>query len=387
LLTGGIHALDELFPGFSSDYLAAGALPLTIGYDILVERPGTQLPKRDLGLSTLSSSRPLFELCLRRRVRAIRNVVLEQNVNVKQLVVDAKGAVVGVQFEGGGRRSSDLVVDASGSGSLTWAALKANGFAEPRVSTIGIDLRYSSTTYEVPPNAPAGWKHCATLPNPKEHSRVGILASIEGRRWMCCLGGRGDDYPGPEIADSLAFARRLRTSTIYNAIRHAKPVGKPVRYAFPDSYRRHFEELNSFPSGLLPVGDAICRFNPIYGQGMSVAVIEAKILHSLLAEGQPTTMVPLRFFREAADVVEAAWRMSTIPDFVYPNTRGERPADLQQRLEFSAALGELVVEDADLHRLVNAVVAFVEPVSALSAPELIARVRTQQEQMFGSGAA
>jgi hypothetical protein len=98
---------------------------------------------------------------------------------------------------------------------------------------------------------------------------------------MVTLGGRRGEKP-PGVPKSLTFAQQLRTPTLYNAIGHAKRLGDVVRFGFSASLWRHFERFETFPNGLLPFGDAICRFNPVYGQDMSVATQEAVLLRRLL---------------------------------------------------------------------------------------------------------
>ena len=104
----------------------------------------------------------------------------------------------------------------------------------------------------------------------------------EGGLWLLGLGGRGNDKPPGDEAGFLDFARHLRTSTIHEAIRGARRVGEIHRFVFPHSRWRHFDRVSGFPHGLLPIGDAVCTFNPIYGQGMSVAAQEALMLRRLL---------------------------------------------------------------------------------------------------------
>src|SRR5262249_32833750 len=146
-------------------------------------------------------------------------------------------------------------------------------------------------------------------------------------------------------AGFMEFTRLLRTRTIYNAIEHAKRLGEIVRFGFPASTYRHYEGLAAFPRGLLPVGDAMCRFNPIYGQGMSVAAIEARALDQILAgrthEPDPLAGLAPAFFARAAAIIETPWASAAIPDFAHPETRGQRPDNLEQTLRYGQAMAKL----------------------------------------------
>ena len=141
------------------------------------------------------------------------------------------------------------------------------------------------------------------------------------RRW-----GRHGEKPPGDSDGFLAYAQRLRTPTIYDAINKAEQLGEIVRFGFPASFRRHFDRLAEFPRGLLPFGDSICRFNPVYGQGMSVAAQEARLLHELLAshgaEPDPLAGLAPAFFAEPTSLIETPWAMAATPDFGAPQDGG-----------------------------------------------------------------
>ena len=146
--------------------------------------------------------------------------------------------------------------------------------------------------------------------------------------------------PPGDTEGFLSYAKALRTPTIYNAIKHAKCVDGVARYGFPESVRRHFERLDVFPRGLLPIGDAICRFNPVYGQGMSVAALEACLLQRLLErpgeDSDPIAGLAPTFFAELQTLIETPWSVAIL-DFVFPDTRGQRPTDFETTLKFGIA--------------------------------------------------
>jgi 2-polyprenyl-6-methoxyphenol hydroxylase-like FAD-dependent oxidoreductase len=377
LLGGGQRALAELFPGFENDLLRAGAVTYRPGLDTRIERPGFDpFPQRELGWVTFSMSRPLIELAIRRQVQAHPRIELRGQCRVHGLET-AGDAVTGVRCETDGgpveTLPADLVVDASGRGALTLAALAATGRPPPTETVIGVDFGYATGLFEIPAGAPGDWTCCLCFPEVPRSSRGALLFPIEGNRWILSLGGRHGDKPPGDWDGFLEFARGLRTPTIHRAIAGARRLGEIARFGFPASLWRSFE--GGLPRGLLPVGDALCRFNPIYGQGMTIVAQEACLLRQLLAgPGDPLASLASTFLEQVRPLLETPWAMAALPDLAYPETQGERPADLDDRLRFGAALMRLAAEDPEVHKLTLEVQHLMRPRTAYADPTLRQRV-------------
>jgi len=385
LLAGGQRALGDLFAGFESALVRAGAVPLRMGLDIRTERPGYDpFPQRDLGVGGFAMSRPLLERLVRERVSALAGVELRTRCPVAALVAGAgDAAVTGVRCGDGEMLDADLVVDASGRGTLTLDLLAATGRAAPETTTIGVDLRYASAVFEIPDGAPTDWKGVFHMPLMPRTSRGALLLPLEGGRWIVTLAGRHQEVPPGDGDGFMAFAAGLRVPTIHRAIEGAKRLGEIARFGFPESVWRHYERMDAFPRGLLAVGDALCRFNPVYGQGMSVAALEALALRDLLSAGagaaDPLADLSRPFFAAAAAAIETPWFGAAVPDFIHPLTRGERPADFEASLRFGMRLIRLAARDPDVHRLTAEVSNLLKPRSAYRDPALIERLVSQTE--------
>ena len=391
LLPGGERALTDLFPHFARDLVDAGSVPLRMLGDIRVEIPGIgPLPSRDFGWFFYGASRPLIELVTRRQAERLANLTVRSERRVLEITATPDGAMVtGVRCESADGRqeilAADLVVDASGRGAPTLALLRSSGQPAPDEIVIGVDLHYTTTTFVIPQDAPTDWRGIATHPHAPECSRGGYMLPIEGDRWVLTLTGRLDERPPAEPDGFMDYAQRLETRTIYNAVKHAERQGGFERYAYRASAWRRFDRLGSFPDGLVPIGDSICRFNPIYGQGMTVAAQEACLLKHLL-KGRMTKADPLAglaqaFFSESLPLVETPWTMSAVPDLVYPETRGERPADFESRLEYDGALMRAAIRDAAVHRLLTEVQQLIKPPSVLQDPAVERLVQRELVQM------
>ena len=343
LLGGGLNALAGLLPDFETELDDAGAVRARVGFEVRTELPGFDpFPRRDLGWDMLCMTRPLLEFVVRRGVARQGNIVLRSRCRVAQFLASPDlTAVTGVRFDGPNgdptTLAADLVIDASSRGALTLELLDSIGIPRPEETKVGVDIGYATATFEALDAAPRDWLALIHRPAAPESGRAAIILPIENGRWHVVLGSHHGDVPPDDFQGFVAFAKSLRTPTVYNAIKSTTPVGKIHRFAFPSSIRRHFERLQRFPGGLIPIGDAICRFNPAFGQGMSVAAQEAGALKQLL-DAQARSADPLdglarAFFAAIQDVLAAPWSVAEA-DFAYPETQGECPADFQQRLQY-----------------------------------------------------
>jgi 2-polyprenyl-6-methoxyphenol hydroxylase-like FAD-dependent oxidoreductase len=300
---------------------------------------------------------------------------------VTGLIASQDGSSIkGVRWESSGGQTqaldADIIVDASGRGTLTLELLDTLGFPRPEETEIGIDQAYSTLIFERPSTFPSTWKSMIVLPSAPTSSRGAFLFPIENNRWILSAGGNHGDAPPGDLVGLLEFLKTLRTQTIYDAVKDARPIGDIARFVLPSSVRRHFEKLQQFPKGLFVIGDGICRFNPVFGQGMSVAAQEAAIFDRLLAsraDGSDTDNAGIKYFAACQDVIEAPWAVA-MNDFIYPKTRGQRPDDFGQRMQYGIALTRLAAEDPEVHKLVTEVNHLLKPQSVLREPGLVKRV-------------
>jgi 2-polyprenyl-6-methoxyphenol hydroxylase-like FAD-dependent oxidoreductase len=391
LLPGGQRALSDLFPHFERDLKGAGAVLLRMASGVKMEIPDLgPLPSRDFGWFFYGASRPLIELTTRRQAERLANLTVRAGCRVLQITATPDGtAITGVRYEtADGKQetlAADLVIDASGRGAPTVALLRSSNQPVPDETIIGVDLHYTTATFLIPEGASTDWRGIATHPHAPERSRGGYMLPIEGNRWVLTLTGRLGERPPADPDGFMVYAQQLETKTIYNAIKNAERQGGFERFANPASVWRRFDRLDAFPRGLLPIGDAICRFNPVYGQGMSVAAQEACLLCQLLGrratDADPLAGLAQDFFAESLPMVEAPWNMSAVPDLVYPETTGARPADFEDQLKCSGALIGLAMRDPVVHRLLAEVQQLLKPPSALQDPAIDRLVQAELVQM------
>src|ERR1700758_1362076 len=384
LLVGGLKALEQLFPGFGDELRKAGAVPINRGFDFLYELPGQDhWPRIKLDHPTYSMTRPLLERTLRRQGERLENVKVRGGGRVLSIIGEAgAGAATDICYRTPEGKletlQSDLIVDASGNGSLTLEFLKASRRRSPVEESIGINTHYSSGLFDRV-DIRDNYKIAYTLPNAPEESRGGLIISAENDTFQVVLIGRGEEIPPIKETDYRSYARKLWTPTISNAIKNAKLLTEITPNSFHQSRWRHFAKVIDFPRGLLPIGDAICRFNPVHGQGMSVAARQASLLFDLLGKSNGDLLSTLAsdFLPKAEDLIADPWVMSAVPDFVYPETTGVRPKNLEESLNFQKGLGRLAALDADVFELLMDVRHLLKPLDALNDPLITSRVENE----------
>jgi 2-polyprenyl-6-methoxyphenol hydroxylase-like FAD-dependent oxidoreductase len=358
ILPGGLGIMNELFPGFEDDLESEGSLipePHQFyffsaegkSFNLRRHQPEPDVPPAGWP-RTHVQTRGLLEHCLRQRVEAVPNIEVRYETLVRKPLVDGT-RVTGVRIaETDEAIGADLVVDATGRVSRTLGWLDALGFARPDESEVRCDFAYSTTFFK--PNDPNAFTDVGffmgNVPEGDYPYRGGALIRMEDGTLLATVGGRLGDHPPKDIDGFMAYAQTLVEPWFYELISAAEPVTEPHHFKFPKSVRRHFERLETFPEGLLPIADAICHYNPVYGQGMSAASREARALGELLAARSAAGENSLDglwrdYFAAAYEQTRAPWLFGAIADFQNAGTEGDFPVEEQAVIQTMMQLDEL----------------------------------------------
>ncbi|HUB55435.1 MAG TPA: 2-polyprenyl-6-methoxyphenol hydroxylase-like oxidoreductase [Mycobacterium sp.] len=339
LLTSGAQILEELFPGFLDELVADGA-PVWDDGDLsklYVSFSGHELPRSGTiagdhkAMAMYMPSRPLLECHVRRRLEAIDNVTIRGGHDVAELTVAAdRSRVTGVRVvnrAGGAQQelAADLVVDAMGRGAHTPALLENLGYGRPVEDNIVMYTTYVSQPLRIPPGT---LRETVNLISPAPGRPTGaFLNGYEHDTWIFTVFGMVGHVPPRDLAGMLSFAADYAPAHLLAAVRAGKPLGPVVEHRIPSSQWRRYDKMRRFPDGLVVCGDAICSFNPIYGQGMSVAALDALALRDCLRRG--VSDLPRRYFRAAAKAIGVAWQIGATDDLKIPEVEGRRTPSMR----------------------------------------------------------
>lgn len=381
LLPSGLDALEALLPGLTADLLDAGAQPAADAADMRWRILGHDLcsDPRPIPLS-LQMTRPLLEGKVRARVLALPNVSVREGWAAVEPVTSADGrTVTGLRLacQADGRSEvvvADLVVDATGRAARTPAWLQQLGYERPEQVEVPVRLTYLSVLLRLPEGSdlPA---FALTGPVP-ERSTGFALNHVENDTWVLTVAGMGDADPGSGLDDALRVLAACAGPDVVDAVAAATPLSEPVRFRYPASQRRRYERLRRFPEGLLVMGDALCSFNPIYGQGMTVAALEGQLLDRMLAT--QATIDARRFFRGAARIVGVAWDLSVGSDLALPQVDYPRPFRVRAVNAWVDRVLAAAETDSEVAFRFLKVIAFLAPPPSLFSPTVVRRTLRAQ---------
>ena len=377
LQLGGQARLEELLPGLRDEALAEGAPALRAGIDVRFTLAGHAIARTPVGGRGAVASRPLLEGLVRRRVRALENVTVIDECSVVDLLRDGRH-VVGVRARDRGPAidavdlPANLVVAASGRGGRVPKWLEAMGYERPAEDRVDVDITYASRNVRVRPGALGDDKLIVNAAHPGRPRGLAMLVEENGT-WNVTLSGYGTAQRPPTDTEGFnAFAATVADPDVAAAIAQAEPATDVATYAYPASVRRRYDKLRRFPDGLLVMGDALCSFNPVYGQGMTVAVLEAIVLRDCLRDGDAN--LAKRFFKAANGPVDHAWKLSTGGDLALPEV--EQTAPLPDRVvnRYMERLVAVAAHDEVVARTFFEVTGMLRPPTALLAPGIARRV-------------
>ena len=374
LLEAGRATIEDLFPGFSERVLSAGGLMIDAATDMRYYERGDFLADGPARLPMYCATRSLFEHAVRRRAATRDEIRQRGDCQFVDFRSAPDGTITGVAFRAENDAETvletDLVVDATGRTSRTPAWLEANGYPTPAVDEVTVDVTYGTIRVERPPDA----RYSLFAPPTPPRTRGGAAIPVENNRWEVIVQGiHGDDVP-TDRSGFVEFAESLPVSEFARLVKTRPWISDEIHYyPFPSSIRRRYEDLDRFPDGLLVTGDAVASFNPIYGQGMSVAALDALLLHHALADGGLDD-IAARFFDRIATVIDAVWKIAVGADFEFPQTTGPKPLGTDMFNRYVSRLIRQAHSDGVLTDAFYRVFRLERPPTTLLRPPVLARV-------------
>lgn len=338
VLPRGLSIVERLFPGYCHELETAGAVPLRMPADALVLSPAGWLDRRATGWELLSASRPLFEWAVLRRLLELPGVTILDRHDVTSLLISpdgrqVTGTTLGSKDAGGGpvrELAAGLVVDAGGRGSRAPTWLADAGYGLPTRTQVDPNVAYAARVYRIPDGFEADWRLLMLNSHPPSMARTGYLMPIENGQWMVGLMGAAGQHPPTDEDGFTAFTRSLRHPILADALAAAEPV-TPIRGYHGTANRLwHFERMRRWPERFVVLGDAVCSFNPIYGQGISTAAVAVENLDACLRAQRSRRPagdldgLARRFQRRLARRNTDPWTLSTGEDLRFPTTTGMR---------------------------------------------------------------
>lgn len=329
LLTTGSKTLGQLFPGLLDELCIAGATVLDNETPVYVQLGRHELNRSaeladPASLVLYQPSRPLLESHVRRRVRAIENVRILDGHDVVEPIADRAHRVTGARVvnRDTGEETvldAELVVDATGRSARTPAFLDNLGYERPVEQRYPAHLTYSSQFLRIPAGM-LSEKSISVGPLPERPIGVGVLA-YEHDTWILTLFGMGGRYELPnDLAGIIECAAQFAPPFLIAALRAGEPLGAVSAQRYPASTWRRYDKMRQFPAGLLVMGDAICSFNPVYMQGMTMAALQAVALRNCLADRDGD--LSRRFFKATAKQIAPVWRANRLMDLTLMSQGG-----------------------------------------------------------------
>lgn len=381
LLRRGLTGMEQLFPGFTKKLINAGGVMTNTTRDWYLLFPMGAFPTFDSDMDFLCASRPLIEHTLRAMLlERYSNIVVQDDCRVTDIKLSVS-ASPSVTFLSNSKKSTsenrqaDLLVDATGRNSRAPQWLQQHGFADVRETLVKPFLGYATRLYKNV-TLPAGVRGTLVMAKDPKMTGGGVLLPIEKDQYICTLYGFSNEHPPTDDAGFMSFAQGLRSEIIYNAVVNAEPQTQAKAFVKNECAYRHYAEKGNWPQGFLVTGDAVCSFNPIYGQGMTAAALATDSLAKEIHHCSPANIAWAKTAqRKIVNAYRAAWTLSTNEDLRWPATEAVKAGFAVAAMHrFSNCVGVAATHDKQVaYTYVKVLHMSATPVALLT-PGMLARI-------------
>jgi len=384
VLARGAELLEGRFPGLRAELAALGAPVYDVGLGVRYRLPSGRLPVSALGIEIQNVSRTTLERAIRQRVLAHPRIKLCAGFVVDGLDLDRDGGTVtGITGrQRGGRAHSDrqhlpadFVVEATGRAAKVFGWLADMGWESAEIREVDGRMSYVSRFFRLPTDHTISWYTAGCFTYAPDINRGGGAVMVDGDRWLITLIGAGGEVPPTDLDDFLDYAASLDVEEIPTTITAGTPLTPPYRYARMANRWICYHRLRRWPQRLAVVGDAVCVFNPVYGQGLTVAAQQVQLLGKLLADTPTLTDLAQRFQREAGSLIQLPWSMATSSDLSWDSAPPSRSARLIRW--YLNHLLDLIPTDSEVASRFIQVQNMMSGPTMLITPRMIAKVARQ----------
>lgn len=382
LLKKGEELLNSLFPNVTEELVQEGAVAFDFMKDVHWVHHGRQKVRVESNFRQLSLSRPLLEWVLQTRLEKVVNLKVCYDTEVKGLIWGSTNRVTGVRITSKRQLEpemleADLVVDASGVAAHFINALRNSDLPVPLEEILEINLAYTSQKVHLSPSVGRNWQAFLLYPTPPTVERGGIIYPLENGEWIISLFGYGGDHCEAKKESFLEFAKTLSSSVFSEAIEKASPLSELKTYKVPKQYRRRMDKLHTPPEGLLVMGDALCRFDPVFGQGMTAACLEAQVLQKVMRNSRHiigSTRFNRKVYKQFMRRLFPLWLMVLTEDFRYEKTKGKKLFGLRFLQHYIYRIYSVSETDPHVYRKFSRVLHLLDSPFGLFSPSVLFKV-------------
>lgn len=399
VLARGRHIMERLLPGLDAELAAAGAPAFDPGLAGRTLLSAGWSPAVRSGLLVYACSRSLLESRVRRRVLALPGVRVLHRYDATGLLLDeSRASIVAARVRrrtlpheslaGGETLRADLVVDACGRASRAAEWLELLGYPPAQATVVNSFSGYASRWYErlgAPAGGSPAWSSLVVASRPPHLTRGAAMLATEGGRWSLTLAGHMRDYPPTDEAAFLQFARSLPTPVIYDTIKDARPLSPIYGCRRVENRLMHYDRMARWPERLVVLGDAVCAFNPVYAQGLTVAAMAVLALDARLraiGAGGDLSGMAHDFQKDLAKLVVDPWTMATGEDARWPGTEWSQPRPSTRFMHwYMDQVLQAVPQRPDIYRVMLQTIHMLAPPSALFKPAIVVQVLRQASSL------
>ena len=382
LLHAGENGLESLFPGITEEFYASGAIKINSTNDLAWFHHGVWKQRYHGEFSTILQSRPQLEWHIEKYMRRIPNVsYLHEHSVLNYLYNKEENRIYGVEIKDKNssitQESGELVIDASGVSSLSTNWLTKQGIVIPE-EKLNIGLSYITKQYRLPEHPLRDWTIKLLYPNPPHEKIGGTISKVEGDRYIITCFGYENEINLKELLEDedngfIDLTKKLPKLDIYEELKNGTPLTKTSIYKVPHISWKRFDKVDQLPTGLLLLGDTVCRIDPVFGQGMSLAVLEALALQKLLKNrtSTPLPRITKLFHKDVSKIISPVWTMVISEIFRFPNVTGKKPIGLAVQQWYSKNIFLLSSQNQEVYNTFIKVMNLVRPTTILFHPNVL----------------